>query len=210
MGSPRRDMATRGLFVEGWAGTPWCRLGSHFDVWLTGTMIRKAREDDLPKMREIEVAAGDAFRTIGMGAIADDAPPSLEALANYQQNARVWVAADSDDEAVAYILIDVVERFAHIEQVTVHPLHARQALGRKLIDEAASWAAARGLEGMTLTTFAEVPWNAPYYVRLGFQPLPEYELSDGLRQIVQSEVAHGLNAWPRVVMKRELSGAKRD
>lgn len=167
-------------------------------------MIREAKAKDLPKMRDIEVAAGEAFRTLGMGAIADDAPPSLESLAVYQQDARAWVATDSGDEAVAYILVDVVEPFAYIEQVTVHPLYARQALGRRLIDEAALWAAVRGLKGMTLTTFERVPWNAPYYARLGFQPVPEYQWSDGLRQIVQSERAHGLDAWPRVIMKKDF------
>jgi GNAT superfamily N-acetyltransferase len=138
-------------------------------------MIREAKAEDLPKMRDIEVAAGEAFRPLGMGAIANDAPPSFDALAAYQQDARARVATGSGDEVVAYILIDVVEPFAHIEQVTVHPSYARQALGRKLIDEAALWAAARELKGMTLTTFQEVPWNAPYYARLGFQPLPEYQ-----------------------------------
>jgi len=171
---------------------------------LTGRMIREARAEDLPKMRDIEVAAGEAFRTLSMGAIADDAPPSLEALTVYQQDARAWVATDSGDEAVAYILIEVVEPFAHIEQVTVHPLHARQGLGRKLIDKAALWAAARGLKGMTLTTFERVPWNAPYYARLGFHAVPEHLWPDALHQIVQSERAHGLDAWPRVVMKKNL------
>lgn len=167
-------------------------------------MIRKAKPEDLPKMRDIEVAASETFRSLNMGAIADDAPPSLDALAIYQQDARAWVETGAGDEAVAYILVDVVEPFAHIEQVTVSPFYARQGLGRKLIDEAARWAAARGLKGMTLTTFEEVPWNAPYYLRLGFQPVPEYQWSDGLRQIVQSECVHGLDAWPRIVMKRDF------
>jgi len=30
------------------------------------------------------------------------------------------------------------------------------------------WAETKRLAGLTLTTFAEVPWNAPYYDRLGF------------------------------------------
>jgi GNAT superfamily N-acetyltransferase len=169
-------------------------------------MIREATAEDLPTMRVIEVAAGEMFRTLGMGVIADDAPPSLEALAIYQQDARAWVATGPGDEAVAYILVDVVDPFAHIEQVTVHPLYARRGLGRRLIDEAALWALARGLKGMTLTTFEEVPWNAPYYSRLGFQSVPQCQWSDGLRQIVQSESGHGLDAWPRVVMKKEFPG----
>jgi hypothetical protein len=40
-----------------------------------------------------------------------------------------------------------------------------------LLDRAAADAAAKGLRALTLTTFAEVPWNAPYYARCGFRVL---------------------------------------
>ena len=156
-------------------------------------------------MRDIEVAAGEAFRLVGMAPIADDEPPALDVLAGYHREGRAWVATDSTDEPIAYILLDVVDQFAHIEQVTVHPRYARRGIGRALIEEAARWATARGLDWLTLTTFEEVPWNAPYYRRLGFRDVPETQWSDGIRQIVQSERDHGLAAWPRVVMKRSTA-----
>lgn len=160
-------------------------------------------------MRDIEVAAGEAFRLVDMAAIADDGPPSIEALAAYQQDGRAWVADNSRYEPIAYILVEAIDRHAHIEQVTVHPQYARRGIGRMLIEEAARWAAARGLDGMTLTTFERVPWNAPYYRRLGFQEVPESQWSDGIRQIVRSERDHGLAAWPRVVMKTAfMSGCR--
>lgn len=165
-------------------------------------MIRDARAEDLSKMRGIEAAAGEVFRHVGMAAVADDPPPALDALAVYQQDGRAWVATDAADDPIAYLLLDVVGRFAHIEQVTVHPRYARRGIGRLLIEEAARWAGARGLYGLTLTTFEEVPWNAPYYRRLGFQEVPESQWSEGIRQIVQSERGHGLALWPRVVMKK--------
>lgn len=168
-------------------------------------MIRDARAEDLSTIRSIEVAAGEAFRLIGMAVIADNPPPALDALAVYQQDGRAWVATDSADDPIAYILLVVIERFAHIEQVTVHPGYARRGIGRLLIEEAASWARARGLDGLTLTTFEEVPWNAPYYRRLGFREVPEPQWSDGIRQIVRSERDHGVAAWPRVVMKRAVT-----
>lgn len=152
----------------------------------------------------IEVAAGEAFRLVGMAAIADDPPPAPDALAAFLQEGRAWVSTDSADEPIAYILLDVVDRFVHIDQVTVHPQHARRGIGGALIEEAAGWAAARGLDGLTLTTFEEVPWNAPYYRRLGFREVPESQWSDGIRRIVRSEHDHGLGAWPRVVMKRTV------
>lgn len=156
-------------------------------------------------MRDIETAAGEAFRLIGMAAIADVPPPALEALAAYQRDGRAWVATDSADDPIAYVLLDVVDRLAHIEQVTVHPQHARRGIGRLLIEEAARWGATLGLHGLTLTTFEDVPWNAPYYRRLGFREVPEAQWSDGIRRIVQSERDHGLAAWPRVVMKKAFT-----
>jgi putative acetyltransferase len=172
-------------------------------------VVREARPEDLSKLQDIEVAAGEAFRLVDMATIAEDVPPALDALAVYQQDGRAWVAANSNDEPVAYMLIDVVDCFAHIEQVSVHPRYARRGVGGLLIEEAARWAAARGLGGMTLTTFEEVPWNAPYYRRLGFQEMPDSQWSAGIRQVVQSEREHGLAVWPRVVMKRAfVSGCR--
>lgn len=62
--------------------------------------------------------------------------------------------------------------------------------------------AEEGLAGLTLTTYAEVPWNAQYYARLGFVTLGEEELTDGLRAIRAHETARGLDVWPRVTMRR--------
>ncbi|MFF2031057.1 GNAT family N-acetyltransferase [Arthrobacter sp. NPDC058192] len=165
-------------------------------------LIRPARNDDLPRLRDIETAAGEAFRQIGMAAVADDAPPSLDALATYQRDGRAWVATNSCGEPIAYILVEIADGHAHISQVSVHPDHARQGVGGALIEEAARWAVERKLQGVTLTTFRDVPWNAPYYSRLGFVQLPEQQCMEDIRQILEAEKAHGLHAWPRVVMKK--------
>ena len=86
--------------------------------------------------------------------------------------------------------------------MSVHPDHARRGLGRQLIDHAAAWATREGLAGLTLTTYADVPWNAPYYARLGFATLGEDDLTDGLRAVRTHEIARGLDKWPRVTMRR--------
>lgn len=61
-----------------------------------------------------------------------------------------------------------------------------------------------GLTALTLTTFTDVPWNAPYYARLGFRALSESELTPGLRRIRAEEAAHGLARWPRVCMRVDV------
>lgn len=167
-------------------------------------MIRAARPDDLPALRELERAAGAPFRDVGMEAVADDEPTTVADLALFQEDGRAWVVTGEADDPVAYLLVEVVDGDAHIEQVSVHPGHARQGLGRTLLDTAAAWAEERGLAALTLTTFAQVPWNAPYYERLGFQILTEDQMSGGLLRIRDREAARGLARWPRVTMRRTI------
>ncbi len=164
-----------------------------------------ARAEDLALFPEIERAAGAPFREQDMAAVADDESLPAHELLVYQRAGRAWVATDDVDQPIAYLLLDIVDEAAHVEQVSVDPAYAHQRLGRALLDAASAWAAERGLGAMTLTTFADVPWNAPYYVRLGFRVVPEQEWTPGLRRIREYEGATGLDAWPRVVMRRPLS-----
>jgi GNAT superfamily N-acetyltransferase len=137
-----------------------------------------------------------------MAAVADDDPPSITELIAFQQDGRAWVITDESDCPVAYLLLDVVDGNAHVEQVSVHPDHARQGLGKTLLDTAAAWAQQQRLVALTLITYAQVPWNAPYYQRLGFQVVPEDQITVGLRGVGEREQARGLAKWSRVTMRR--------
>ncbi|WP_039796626.1 GNAT family N-acetyltransferase [Nocardia araoensis] len=172
-------------------------------------MIRPATLEDLPALQNIERAAGEPFAEIGMTAVADDEPPSLATLRQFQQAGRAWVWAD-DDVPIGYLVAGVVDGNAHIEQVSVRPDHARRRIGKRLLDQAARWAATAGLPATTLTTFTEVPWNGPYYERLGFRYLSAGEETPGLVALRAAEQAHGLDRWPRACMRAELSAWSMD
>ncbi|UGY94718.1 GNAT family N-acetyltransferase [Streptomyces gobiensis] len=162
--------------------------------------VRHGRTGDLPLCQDIERAAGAAFRDLGMEAIADDEPPTLDVLDGYRRAGRLWVAADDlTDRPLACLLAARVDGCTHIEQLSVHPDSARRGIGRALLGHAA---AAEGGRPLTLTTFSEVPWNAPYYERIGFRRLAESELTPGLKKIQAAETELGLHRWPRVCMRR--------
>lgn len=165
-------------------------------------MIRSARPADLQFLPAIEVAAGAPFRELGMTVVADDAPPTVADLEPYLAGGRLWVATDPQDVPVGYACADVVDGSAHLEQVSVDPHWAGRRLGAALVEEVARWAARRGDRWLTLTTFTEVPWNAPYYRRLGFEPVPDADIGPGLRAVRAHEAAHGMDAWPRLAMRR--------
>jgi GNAT superfamily N-acetyltransferase len=94
----------------------------------------------------------------------------------------------------------------HIAQVAVHPAAAGHRLGAALIEHLARLAVADSAPRLTLTTYRDVPWNAPYYRTLGFGEIPEPELGPRLRLIRDLERKAGLDRWPRVAMSRPLRG----
>ncbi|TDV52051.1 GNAT family N-acetyltransferase [Actinophytocola oryzae] len=165
--------------------------------------VRPAREADIPVLRSLERAAGQPFLAIGMTSVAQDEPPSAATLSGFVAEGRAWVY-EVDGRPVAYLLAEVVDGNGHVEQVSVHPDHARRRLGRVLIDHLLEWARRRDLPAVTLTTYTEVPWNGPYYERCGFRYLTEAEETPGLRAIRAAELAHGLDRWPRACMRLDL------
>jgi GNAT superfamily N-acetyltransferase len=139
-----------------------------------------------------------------MPEIAADDPLPLGELDRYRRAGLAWVAVGPADEPVAYLVADLVDGGLHVEQVSVHPRCARRGIGRSLLQRAAAHAVATGSPALTLTTFAHVPWNAPYYRRCGFRVLDEHGWTPGLRALREREAAHGLDRWPRVCMRRDL------
>jgi GNAT superfamily N-acetyltransferase len=171
-------------------------------------VVRVAAPKDFASLRDIERAAGRLFTEIGMDEIASDEPPSLDALSQYSDRGHAWVLVDDQDSPVGFALVDVVDGCAHIEQLSIHPRHHRRGYGRVLIHQIATWAQDRGMPAVTLTTFRDVPWNAPYYERCGFHELTETELSPGLAEVRARETDHGLDPRTRVCMRLGLSGCR--
>ncbi|TXG92894.1 GNAT family N-acetyltransferase [Rhodococcus rhodnii] len=167
-------------------------------------MIRPAHHDDIEAIRGVERAAGAPFRAIGMTAVADDPPPTASELAPHLASGTAWVVDDGDGPC-AYVLAEIVDGGAHLAQVSVHPRCAGRRIGAALTETVDRWAADRGLGTLTLTSFAEVPWNAPYYARLGFHVLDDAELGTELREIVRRE-AYLAPTSPRVAMARPTGG----
>jgi GNAT superfamily N-acetyltransferase len=171
--------------------------------------IRPPRRDELDALREIERDAGRAFAAIGEPGVATDEPPTVAELERFRAEGRAWVAVDDGDRPVAYLLSAVVDGCAHVEQVSVASTHARRGLGAALIDHLAAIAAADGLRALTLTTFRDVPWNAPYYRRLGFAVVEPADYGPQLAALVARESASVPSEAPRVAMRRALTTPRR-
>lgn len=163
---------------------------------------RRARRDELESLREIERDAGRAFAAIGMAEIAAHEPLSVTELASFVRAGHAWVAIDPSGHPIGYIVSDVVDGCAHIEQVSVAPAHARRGMGTALINRLDADAAAENRPALTLTTFRDVPWNAPFYARLGFVVLGPAEQGPELRALIEREASLIPGDAARVAMRR--------
>jgi GNAT superfamily N-acetyltransferase len=165
--------------------------------------IRFARSDDLPRLQEIEDAGDRQFDDVGIPVAAMAGSRSPSEYASYLPD-RVFVAADDTDRPLGFALLDVVDGCAHLEQLAVAPACQRRGIGRALIAAAAAWARERSLPALTLCTYRDVPWNGPYYRRVGFRALDADELTPGLVRLRHHDTALGLDVAPRICMRLEL------
>ncbi|WP_409485391.1 GNAT family N-acetyltransferase [Arsenicicoccus dermatophilus] len=169
------------------------------------TDIREARADELALLPALDQSGSAHFRRAGMHLVADMPAPPPEAYAEDQAAGRLLVACDEHDEPLGFVQLAVVDGDAHVAQLSVHPRHSGQRIGARLLEAAEQWARRQGLHRLSLTTYSGVPWNAPYYARLGWRTLPEAEWGSELRAVRDHERELGLDAWPRVAMVREVT-----
>ncbi len=167
-----------------------------------GPVIRPAREDELRELGVIEQEADALFAEIGMNDMATADP---ETLLPAQRAGRVLVAVTRADEPVGFVRLEIVDSTPHVEQVSVLPGYAGHGLGARLLDAAEEWARKRGYRRMTLITYRDVPWNGPWYRRMGWEVVEEDRLTPELRALRKREGAAGLDVRPRQAMEKNLT-----
>ena len=200
-GMPR---GARGLTVHLSDGTsvtvPVRRPDGLIDALGVGTElpeIRVAGAAEYVHLADIEGRADQLFSLSGMHGLPD--PATADDLA-----AAVLVLV-AGRPAVGFAHVEVVDGVAHLEQLSVLPRAMRRGIGSALVEAACAWATTRGYPAITLITFEDVPWNAPFYAGLGFAPITE--LTPGLVELRDWERDLGLDTLgTRVVMRRELPG----
>ena len=166
--------------------------------------VRPSRPADLQDLGPLEKSGDALFRTAGMYAVADMPTPGPDGYQDAHRAGRLLVAVDAADRPIGFVRLELLDGEPHVEQVSVHPVHAGHRVGAHLLGAAAQWARARGYDRITLTTFRDVGWNGPYYRRLGWVVLPERRWGPELAATRQHEAGLGLDRWPREALVKHL------
>jgi GNAT superfamily N-acetyltransferase len=163
--------------------------------------IRPATAEDVPFLPAIESAACSLFDQIPVTASLPLYLTPVEDFQEAQRHGLLWVAEAAPGDLVGFALAERVDGALHLEELDVLPAYGRRGIGARLVRTVCDWARAQAIAAVTLCTFREVPWNAPFYERLGFRILGEDELTPGLAARVREEELRGLPRELRVVMR---------
>lgn len=165
--------------------------------------IRPAMQGELVLLATIERDAQQRYRSVGYDYCADGPVRDPEEHLRAFEDGVVLVA-DAGEAIVGFLMLWPADGRAHIVEVSVRRAWQGKGIGRALFAAAEGWARVMGYDEMTLTTYLEVPWNAPYYRALGFAAFEPGDDRPELQAIQAQEAAWGYARWPRTAMRKAL------
>jgi GNAT superfamily N-acetyltransferase len=170
--------------------------------------IRPACLADAQHLPALERDAAQAFASIPELAwlAGGDVLPLAEHTASLAAQA-CWVAASAAGPLVGFVTAHPYGQDLHIQEMSVTRAAQGQGLCRRLLHAVCTAAQKRGLQRVTLTTFVNVPWNAPFYASAGFCHVPDAALDARLASILADEHATGLAAISRCAMQYAVPAA---
>jgi len=162
-------------------------------------VITHAAPKDLAALANIELRAATRFHgwEVPPHVFAEATP--LAILESALARGHLWVALAPTGECVGSARVERSGERLHLEQLDVLPEHGGRGLGRALVGAIERWASENGVVELTLTTYRDVPWNAPFYTRLGFTIIETAELdADLAARRSRDRAGHGLDAPRRL------------
>ena len=160
--------------------------------------FRFAELDEIEAVRAIEYEAAQRFATIGMTGIADAQPMKADFVRRKIEASEIIVAVNDAARCVAFVMFAPLSTRFYIEELDVLTAWAGRRIGAELIEQVDGLARKAGAQQLVLSTFRDVPWNAPYYRRLGFSVI-------GSEQLDREVACHSRGAccpWPRRIETR--------
>ncbi len=169
------------------------------------TRLRKAGRADAVMFPELEQSAGLSFRADGEIAwLADADNVPAERYREIIAEGWSWVAEDERAQPVAFVAATLERDELHIWEFGVRIDYQRRGIGRQLLQRLIAEASAAQIRAVTLTTFRDLPWNAPFYRSMSFELLDSGQLNPRLAGLLSKEVSMGLPAARRCAMRRTL------
>ena len=149
--------------------------------------IRLARADEIDDIQNIDLRAAEMFRGTDLIDFGDPgealAPIPEIRLRRGLGDSLLWVAVDERECPRGFALCDDRGDDLYLDQLSVIPEFGRRGMGARLVALSYAEAVTRRFRRMSLSTFRDVPWNGPFYRRLGFREIPHRRLQGWQREL---------------------------
>ena len=160
--------------------------------------IRKAREDDVPKLDAVEQSAAKAFIGSSVGYVESrSVEPAL--LLKLTKAGTLWIAADENDVPVGFAACYPLDGFFYLHEVSVAREHQGKRIGCRLMNAIEDYAIDHGYPYIGLVTFRDIRWNGPFYISLGYKEIAPDTYS-GLHNKLKDDARNGYNPSLRCTM----------
>lgn len=159
---------------------------------------------DVSAMQAIELDAVRAYLTLPEFAFCASLPARDDHEHRRCLDRGASLVCRRNGVIAGFLLILPVDGAAHVLEAGVRLDHQRQGIGVALFGEAERCAAGLGFDEMTLTTYRDVVWNAPFYRRLGYVVFEPGRDRPGLLEIIDEERRSGFAVQARVAMRKKL------
>lgn len=166
--------------------------------------IAPAAPSDIEAMRGVERRAASLFTTIGYDFCVTGPVRDPEEHLRVMANGVVFAGRAGDQALAGFAMFEPMDGEVHLVEIDVDPAFQRMGLAKALIAAGEDWARAKGFDAITLTTYRDVAWNAPYYARLGFVAFEPAAERVGLLETINREAAWGFAFAPRIAMRKTL------
>lgn len=163
--------------------------------------VRRPRSSDIPLLSHVEKSAAEIFRSVKLDFLADGEtldPYTLVAIANA---GYLWIAADRFDQPIGFLGGNYLNGNFHIIELSVAKQYQGLGIGRALMTTMVQQVRLEGYRSITLTTFRDLPWNGPWYAKMGFVEVKVQEMGRDFEELVESEAQHGLDPKRRCLMR---------
>lgn len=162
---------------------------------------RRAHLDDIPR---IELAATAQFSEADLPQSIRYRVTPAEDLREALDNQSLWVAVGPGGQIVGFAMANSVDGDAYLDELDVLPDFGRRGIGSRLVTTVVDWARSAGFSRLSLITFRHVPWNAPFYTKLGFAILEPQEHGPEIAGLIEDERRAGIDTRNRVAMRMDL------
>jgi GNAT superfamily N-acetyltransferase len=151
----------------------------------TPFVIRAGRVEDLETLCEIDTDAATLFEHAGLFLdLPRDHEFSVDERLRWERSlaaGNALLAVDPDGHAIGFAACGTLDSEPYLDQLSVRTHAMRRGVGSAMLSAVEAMVRSAGGRTLWLTTYGHLPWNRPFYERVGFIVTPEQDCGPQIR-----------------------------